>query len=297
MSRTLANIFDIQRFSIHDGQGIRTTVFFKGCSLNCQWCQNPESKAPKSQLYFDQAKCQDCKSCIGSCPSGAISNGAGKSDVDFNMCNDCGQCVESCPNLAFELLGKSYTEDELLDSCLKDQSFYESSGGGVTLSGGEAVLQSEFLQGFLPKLKEAGVHILLETAGNYPFRLLSPLLPYISHIYIDMKFYSEDKHLKYTGSSNQLILENLGKLVEMDFPLTVRVPGINGINTDIDENEKIASHLNSLGISEVELLKYNSLWESKISRIDTAQKQLNISNNEDYLHELKKCYSKYDIRA
>jgi len=194
-------------------------------------------------------------------------------------------------------LGKSYTEDELLDSCLKDQSFYESSGGGVTLSGGEAVLQSEFLQGFLPKLKEAGVHILLETAGNYPFRLLSPLLPYISHIYIDMKFYSEDKHLKYTGSSNQLILENLGKLVEMDFPLTVRVPGINGINTDIDENEKIASHLNSLGISEVELLKYNSLWESKISRIDTAQKQLNISNNEDYLHELKKCYSKYDIRA
>jgi len=295
MSRSV--VFDIQRFSIHDGDGIRTTIFFKGCSLDCSWCQNPESKQPKTQLLFDQSKCVNCKSCLNVCPSDAISNNGIKTSVDFSKCTDCGICEPVCQINAYRMVGQKHDEQSLLKECLKDLSYFNSSGGGITLSGGEAVLQSEFLQRFLPLLKEKNIHVLLETAGNYPYRLLAPLLPFIDHIYFDLKFISNSLHVKYTGSSNKLILKNLETLIGRAHPLTVRVPVINGINSNFEENENIAAYLNQLGIEKVKLLKYNSLWESKIPKIQTSQTTLNISNHEEKRYDLINYYSKHGIVA
>ena len=282
-----ATLFDIQKFSLHDGPGIRTVLFFKGCSLRCDWCQNPESIKPAVEVTFTPDKCVECGTCAKSCPEGAIVP-AGEGRIDRDRCTDCGLCVETCPSTALRRVGEGHDVGTLLEAGLEDVAFDEGSGGGITLSGGEPVLQSAFLREFLPAAKGKGLNVLLETAGNYPWRLLEPLLPWIDHIYFDWKLPDGESYRRHTGVDDGRIVENLGELVSLGFPVTVRMPVIPGRNDRPEQVRKTARRLRELGIGELTLLRYNHRWEAKLPRLDTRQKALGISESDtrDGLAEL-----------
>ncbi len=279
-----ATIFDIQRFSIHDGPGIRTTVFFKGCTMNCRWCQNPESIRPGKEMAVYVDRCIGCGMCGHVCPTGAIpADRPGR--IDWRICDSCGLCAETCPAEALVLVGRTITADDLLDDCLADRSFYNVSGGGVTLSGGEPVMQSDFLRGFLPLLREEHVSVLLETAGNYAYSKIDALLPMLDHIYYDFKLPGPEEYRTMTGGDRELILENLAALKKGTVPVTVRMPVLPGINTAPEQIARIGRTLRSIGIHEMQLLPYNPFWESKLPRLQTEKRPLMLSDkNIDYRH-------------
>ena len=253
----------MQRFSIHDGPGLRTTVFFKGCSLDCPWCQNPESIDPHLEMAFYAQRCLGCGRCREVCTRGAILLGeAGR--IDWSKCNTCGECAAECPGAALSLVGREVTGEELARECLADRSFYDVSGGGITLSGGEPVLQSGFLAEFLPLLKESGIHVLLETAGHYSWARLKPLLKMLDEVYYDYKLPGPIEYRNVVGGDQELILENLANLLALQVPTTVRVPVVPGYNTAPDQVSRTGRTLFSLGVRKIQLLKYNHLWEAKI---------------------------------
>jgi pyruvate formate lyase activating enzyme len=274
----VAVIFDIQRFSIHDGPGIRTILFFKGCSLNCAWCQNPESINMMPEMAFYAERCMGCGACMNVCTQGAVSMESNRR-ITWDKCTACGLCARECPAEALRLVGTSHTVSELLRESLRDKDFYDASGGGISLSGGEPILHSQFLLSFLPELKKHRVHVLLETAGNYPFARLAPLLPFIDQIYFDYKLPDDSAYRAHTGKGNQQILTVLDALVHQTVPLTVRIPVVPGINTELHQIKMMADTLRAFGISEVILLKYNPLWEAKIPRLNTLQNLLHIDVN------------------
>ena len=201
MSNTTANIFDIQRNSFVDGPGIRTTVFFKGCNLHCTWCHNPESQSAKPEMMFYKNKCTGCGKCREKCPNA------------LEKCELCGKCTIYCPHDAREICGKEYTVDEVLKEILKDKTFYDNSGGGVTFSGGECMLQIDFLEEILKECKKNGIHTAVDTAGHVPFEFFERIIPYTDLFLYDVKCFDSDKHRQYTGVENQLILKNLKRLL------------------------------------------------------------------------------------
>ncbi len=267
-----ATVFDIQRFSIHDGPGIRTTVFFKGCTMNCLWCQNPESIQPGKEMAVYADRCIGCGMCGQACPTGAISLRA-PGRIDWQICDFCGICAEACPAEALVVVGRTITADELLAECLADCSFYKISGGGVTLSGGEPVLQSGFLLNFLPLLKKSHVNVLMETAGHYSLSKLKPLLGMLDRIYFDFKLPGPGEYRTMTGGDRELILENLVELNNQAVPVTVRIPVLPGLNTTPDQIARIGRTMRSIGIQGVQLLQYNPFWESKLPRLQTRKHQ------------------------
>jgi len=244
-----AIIFDIQRGSFVDGPGIRTTVFFKGCNLKCKWCHNPESQSKEKQMMFYQNKCTDCGKCKEVCPNG------------LNSCNFCGKCSLFCPSDAKEICGKEYAVDEVFKEIIKDNDYYNSTNGGVTFSGGECMLQIEFLVEILKKCKENGVNTAVDTAGNVPWEYFERILPYTDLFLYDIKAYSEQLHKEGTGVSNRLIFENLVKLSKTKARIFVRIPVIVEFNDC--EMQKIANFLKELRIEKVELLPYHALGEHK----------------------------------
>ena len=245
-------IFDIQRGSFVDGPGIRTTVFFKGCNLACKWCHNPESQSGKKQMLFYKDKCTGCGKCKQVCP------------YSLEKCDFCGKCALFCPNDAREICGKEYTVEEILKEILKDKSFYETSGGGVTFSGGECMLQIDFLEEILFKCKKNGIHTAVDTAGNVTWEYFEKILPYTDLFLYDVKAYSNDLHKEGTGISNRLILENLEKLSDcFQGDIIVRIPIIPTYNTADTELNLIANFLKKLKIKSVELLPYHAMGEHK----------------------------------
>jgi pyruvate formate lyase activating enzyme len=294
VSRT-ANIFDIQRFSVHDGPGIRTTVFFKGCSLRCAWCQNPESRAPRSELMFRAARCIDCRACAPACPADAIDHDQPQR-IDWSRCDHCGDCAAACPSTALEMVGRRYEVDEVVEACSRDLEFARATGGGVTLSGGEAVLQSEFLLELLRALKAAGHHTLLQTAGHYPWRLLEPLLPVLDAIYFDWKV-PASTYQQHTGASAERITDNLGRLVRMGFPVTVRTPVVPGVNSEPEQIREMSRTLLELGVGEVHLLAYNRLWEAKLPGLDTPQSALDARSGDVDLDRVAHHFHDSGLRA
>ena len=245
-------IFDIQRGSYVDGPGIRTTVFFKGCNLRCAWCHNPESQSALPQIMFYKNKCVKCGKCKEKCPN------------QLEKCDFCGKCTLYCPHDAREICGREYTVDEVVKEILRDNSFYKASGGGVTFSGGECMLQIDFLEEALKECKKNGIHTAVDTAGHVPFAYFERILPYTDLFLYDVKIIDSEKHKRYTGAPNELILSNLSKLLKMDRSVWVRIPVIAGINDSIEEITAIRKTLDLYGFPEkVELLPYHAMGEHK----------------------------------
>ena len=251
-----AIIFDVQRNSFVDGPGIRTTVFFKGCNLKCAWCHNPESQSAKPQMMFYKDKCTGCGKCKSVCP------------YHLEQCELCGKCTLYCPADARMVCGKEHTVDEVLKEVLKDKAFYETSGGGVTFSGGECMLQIDFLVEILKKCKENGIHTAVDTAGHIPFESFEKILSYTDLFLYDIKIFDSQKHKQYVGVSNELILENLKKLFERKAKLWIRIPIIPDVNDSIEEIQKIKDFLKTIGTAEkIELLPYHAMGENKYRAI------------------------------
>ncbi len=293
-----ACVFDIQRFSIHDGPGIRTVVFFKGCTLACVWCQNPEALSAAPEIAYYEERCLDgCDRCLESCTEGALASEKTRR-VDFEHCTGCGACSEVCPSEALRLIGRNWEAPDLLWEVCKDRPFFESSGGGITLSGGEPVVRGKFLRGFLPLAKAEGLHVTVETAGAYAFELVPPLLPHVDLWLFDLKLADPERHQLHTGIDNARILENLTRLVQLEAPLEVRMPVIPDRNTD-DENVAATSKLLAeLGVPSLTLLPYNHLWEAKLPRLSTERCGLEIRPPDDrFYDELRTAFSKQGLEA
>ena len=261
-----ARIFEIKRFAVHDGDGIRTTVFFKGCPLKCVWCHNPEGIDFKPELAYYENKCINCGECIRVCPNNAHTIEKGVHIFNRKKCTGCGNCEEVCLGNALTLYGEEVTEDELLPKLLEDKEFYENSNGGVTLSGGECLMQSDFCAELLKKLKENGINTAIDTCGFVPQQAIDKVIPYTDVFLYDMKAYDEDIHIKCTGYSNKLILENIKYIDSCNKAIEVRIPYVPDYNSD--QIEKIAVFLKDLNnLTKVRILPYHNYAGSKYTSL------------------------------
>lgn len=260
-------IFDIQRFCIHDGPGIRTTVFLKGCPLKCIWCHNPESQSFKRQLSIDFSKCFNCKRCMEVCENRIHSFENHIHKVDFDKCKLCGKCEKVCKNNAISILGKEYSIEETINIVEKDIKFYKKSNGGVTFSGGEAIYQLDFLIETYKILKEKDINICLETSGYIEKDKLKKINRYVDLYLYDYKATGEEKHKKLTSVSNKKILNNLIYLNDSNKKIILRCPLVPQVNDDKD-HLKMISHLSLLkNVLKVEILPYHNLGKSKSKKI------------------------------
>lgn len=257
-----AKIFEIKRFAVHDGDGIRTTVFFKGCPLQCVWCHNPEGIGFQPQIAFYENKCIGCGECASVCEYEAHRMEAATHIFDREKCVACGKCAEACLGMALQFYGKEVTVQELLPLLMEDREFYETSGGGVTLSGGECLMQADFCAALLEKLKENGVHTAVDTCGFVSKGAIDKVLPYTDIFLYDMKAFDEDVHIRCTGHSNQRILENLKYIDSCGKKIEIRIPYVPGMNDD--QIPKIAAFLDTLNnITKVKVLPYHNYAGSK----------------------------------
>jgi pyruvate formate lyase activating enzyme len=271
-----ALIFDIQRFCLHDGPGIRTVIFFKGCALRCAWCHNPESHSAKREVAFFSHCCIQCYACRETCPKEAIIAGLDRR-IDTSLCDGCGNCVDSCLTGALRMIGKTWGTDDLLAEARKDRDFFISSGGGITLSGGEPMLQASFLEGFLPLLRGEGIHVTLETCGHFPWADMERIAPFLDLIYFDLKHMDPDRHEYYTTQGNGLILENFRKLAATFPHLQPRMPVIPGINDDEKNIFAVAALLHECAMDTIHCLPYHRLGEEKRGRIGPARARLDLN--------------------
>jgi pyruvate formate lyase activating enzyme len=256
-------IFNLQRYSIHDGPGIRTTVFLKGCGLKCMWCQNPESQHLRPEVFLNRSKCGACGVCVEACPRGANSIVDGGCAIDRKKCDGCGACAQACPNGARTIMGRWATVEEVMSEVVRDKRFYTTSGGGVTLSGGEPTHQHQFAAGLLKACKAQGFHTAIETCGDVSWPVLEGLLNHLDLVLFDIKHLDAEKHRSGTGKPNGTILDNARKVARCK-PMRVRVPVIPGFNDTAEDLKAITRFAREeLGGVEVDLLPYNRMGESK----------------------------------
>jgi pyruvate formate lyase activating enzyme len=261
-----ALIFDIQRFSLHDGPGIRTVLFFKGCALQCAWCHNPESHHAGQEVAFFAHCCVQCYACREVCPKAAILTGPDRR-IDHSLCDACGNCTAVCLTRALRMIGEKLVAADLLAEVRKDRDFFISSGGGITLSGGEPMLQAAFLGGFLPSLKRSGIHVTLETCGHFPWAEMERTAPFLDLIYFDLKQMDPACHESYTTRGNGLILDNFRRLAASFPHLQPRMPVIPGINDDEKNIRATAALLRECAMDTIHCLPYHRLGEEKLGRI------------------------------
>jgi len=264
-------IFDIKKFSIHDGPGIRTTIFFKGCPLNCWWCHNPESQAMGPERVYRENRCIDCETCLTTCREGAISKNGPGIITNGELCTLCGDCVETCYADAREIIGREVTVTDVMVEIEKDVAFYDESGGGVTISGGEPLLQRDFLQALLRACREREIHATVDTSGFVSWATFEYIRADVDLFLYDLKLMDNTDHQKYTGVSNPLILQNLQTLSQQGHNIVVRVPVIPGI-TDDDENiRQIGAFVAALPQPPpIELLPYHHIGADKYHRLNIA---------------------------
>jgi pyruvate formate lyase activating enzyme len=265
---TTGIIFDVKKFSIHDGPGIRTTVFLKGCPLHCSWCHNPEGQDPEPQLLYRADRCLGCGECIQVCPEGAIQRDGDVVTTDAEACSLCGACVKVCYPDAREMVGRQVSVAEVLAEVERDIPFYDQSGGGVTFSGGEPLLQPEFLLLLLRACKERGIHTAVDTCGHSDWQPLDDIREYVDLFLYDLKLIDDEKHRSFTGVSNQSSLDNLQALSRHGENIILRVPLIPGVNDGEDNLQatgKLAAALPSL--MRLDLLPYHNTAMHKYRRL------------------------------
>lgn len=256
-------VFNIQKFSVHDGPGIRTIVFLKGCPLSCQWCSNPESQSTTPAVMFYEKNCVSCGRCVNACPKQAI-DPALKGIINRERCNDCGLCVEACHYKALVMSGSAMTVREVVTELKKDTIHYRRSGGGITISGGEPFLQSEFLLELLRACKNQGWHTAIETTGLATEKQLEDIIPYIDLVLLDIKHIVPERHEDQTGVSSLPLLKNAIKIGELAREVAVRIPVIPDFNGDEDSISQIARFIRHIkSVSRVHLLPYHRLGDSK----------------------------------
>jgi pyruvate formate lyase activating enzyme len=261
-------IFDIKRYAIHDGPGIRTTVFLKGCPLKCLWCDNPESQASCREFVFWPERCLHCNACIDVCEKEAIVVNDNQTMIDEGQCDFCGTCVGACYPEALQIVGREMSVEALLEEIEKDTDFYRESGGGVTFSGGEPFSQPEFLFDMVVASKGRNLHTTIDTCGLVSWDILRGVNPFVDLFLYDIKLMDEERHREYTGVSNRLILSNLQKLAET-CPVIVRVPLIPNINDDEENIRNMGEFLLNLkALEAIDLLPYHKLGVSKYKRLN-----------------------------
>ena len=257
-------VTDIQRFSLHDGPGIRTTVFLKGCNLRCGWCHNPETLRPGPELQLIPDKCIGCGACLEACPHGAQVMEDGRRAFRRELCRACGSCAEVCYAEALVLVGREMTVDEVLREVLRDRLYYANSGGGLTISGGEPLCQHDFTLALLRRARDEGLHTAVETNADWPWEQLASLLGVTDLVMMDIKTMDPAAHRKWTGASNERVLDNARRLAADGVDLVVRTPVVPGVNDTPGEIARVADFLRDLAnVRYYELLPYHPLGAGK----------------------------------
>jgi len=297
---------EIKGNSLDDGPGIRTVVFMKGCPLSCIWCHNPESKSPGYEISFDANECIGCDTCLETCKEGALSR-SNTFFVDREKCTLCFACTETCPSGALSRVGNEMGVDEIIRQVVKDKLFFDNSGGGVTISGGEPTMFMPFLSGLLTAFHQQGIHTLIETCGLFHLETFMDLVyPNLDLIYFDLKIYDAKDHLRFCGADNIVILENFKFLYSCYLngggKILPRIPVIPGMTDTMDNMKAISSFLKELRVEKVELMPYHPLWQEKNMKIGvenpgTLDKAMSEWMNKDGLEECRSVFKKASIEA
>ncbi len=276
MSTITGDILHLQRLSTEDGPGIRTTVFFKGCPLHCEWCHNPESISPRHETQWFAVRCIHCQGCVGICPNGCLEMADQGLTIDRERCEGCGECAAECPSGALETLGRTVRAEDLIAELIKDRAYFEKSGGGVTLSGGEPTYQGDFAEALLRGLKESGIPTALDTCGSCSSRTLDQLLPWTDLVLFDLKLMDPEAHRRFTGASNTQILKNLEHvrdyMQDQDrcMGLWIRTPLIPGATSGDENLSAIGEYLTRTldgTLTRWELCAFNNLCRDQYTRL------------------------------
>jgi len=281
MKDVKACIFNIQRYSIHDGPGIRTVVFFKGCPLRCLWCSNPESQEIKAQILWDSSKCTRCLNCVNNCKDNAFSLVNDKIVINSNKCTTYNDCIKSCPTGALKLEGNFLTVSQVVKEVMKDEVFYEESNGGITLSGGEVLMQHEFASELLKELKEKNIHTALETTGYTSNEIFSKFIENVDLLLFDIKHYDREKHYKATNVYNDIIIKNLKTAISSGTEVIIRIPVIPNINSNLKDAKGFCELLKTLNAKKVNLLPFHQFGQKKYDLLNKKYAFENVAQ----LHE------------
>jgi pyruvate formate lyase activating enzyme len=286
-------IFNIQKYSVNDGEGIRTIVFFKGCPLKCVWCSNPESQKVESEIFFMEERCIGCGRCEKACGTGAREGGV----WNRSRCVNCLACADACLSEALEIKGREMTISEIVEEVEKDRVFYENSSGGITLSGGEPLMQPAFAAALAAELKRKYFDVAIETTGFARYEDLLAVVKNCDLVLYDIKHMDSAAHKKYTGVPNERILDNLKKLAARGKNIIVRMPVLGGINADEDNVRKTAAYAASLGIGQMDLLPYHRFGEAKYKKLNKQYECGATTPSEEEMQKLKAICESYGIKV
>ena len=292
-------VLSIARMTLHNGPGIRTLILFKACPLRCLWCSTPEGQKEEPEIAVFPDKCIHCDQCVPVCPFNAIHLTHDTIRIDRSQCDSCGRCADICHPEAIRLLGRRMTVEELVQEAKKDKVFYKHSGGGVTLSGGEPLLDPDFILGLLQALKERGIGVGVDTCGHVPWTAIEPVLPYINFFLWDIKHMDSQKHREFTGVSNELILENARSVSDRNIPLYIRVPVIPGYN-DSEENIRATCEFarGLPSVVEVDLLPFHHLGKARYESLNRVYPIAHLSLiPENVLESMERLVESYGLRA
>ncbi|HHV64632.1 MAG TPA: glycyl-radical enzyme activating protein [Peptococcaceae bacterium] len=260
-------LFNIQKYCLHDGPGIRTVIFLKGCHLKCRWCCNPESQSFGQELIYKEITCIKCGTCIKCCPNEVFTICNDRLEINRTRCSFCGKCIENCCTKSLEISGSKINFDKIIEEVLKDKSYYDMSNGGVTLSGGEPLAQKNSCKEILTRLKRENIHTAVETSGYVDTQTIVEMLPLIDLFLFDIKHPDPHVHISGTGKDNKLILDNLRILTSAGATIVIRYPFIPGFNSDEDTIKEVANIMTSLGLNEIDILPFHRLGSEKYKHL------------------------------